>query len=74
MTYYIMTCLWVFFQFKGFFAQQNQEELDYSALLDDEENLDASPSEPVELILPRVQPGRFSKFISLATWHFEISD
>ncbi|XP_033744669.1 uncharacterized protein LOC117330483 isoform X1 [Pecten maximus] len=44
-------------KYKGFYAQQNKEELDYSTLLNDEDNLDPSPSDDVEMILPRIQPG-----------------
>ena len=39
------------------------KEVDYSALLQDDENLDESPSEPVEVILPKDQEGNMCQRI-----------
>lgn len=35
----------------------SNQTVDYSALLQDEDNLDPSPSEPLEIVLPKDQDG-----------------
>lgn len=47
------------FQYKGVYRTVNPQNIDYSSILDDEDNLDASPSETVEIVLPRHQEGLY---------------
>ena len=44
-------------QYKGAYKNTNPQDMDYSLLLEDEDNLDASPSEPIEITLPRNMDG-----------------
>ena len=44
-------------QYKGVYRNTMPQNIDYSALLQDEENLDPSPSDEVEVILPTNQEG-----------------
>ena len=43
-------------QYKGAYKNTNPQDMDYSLLLEDD-NLDASPSEPLEITLPKNQDG-----------------
>ncbi|ESO91438.1 hypothetical protein LOTGIDRAFT_153880 [Lottia gigantea] len=45
---------------KGFFKNVDPQDIDYAAILNDDENLDESPSEPLEICLPRDQEGFLS--------------
>ncbi|KAK3101597.1 hypothetical protein FSP39_004737 [Pinctada imbricata] len=44
-------------KYKGVYRNTMPQDIDYSALLQDEENLDPSPSEEVQVILPTNQEG-----------------
>ncbi|XP_041347758.1 uncharacterized protein LOC121367568 [Gigantopelta aegis] len=54
-------------RYRGFFKNTDPQDLDYTAILQDEDDLDESPSDPVEVILPRHQDG----FLSTLTAEFE---
>ena len=47
----------LFYQYKGVYRNVSLQTVDYSALLQDEDNLDPSPSEPLEIVLPKDQDG-----------------
>lgn len=49
--------LLLFFQYKGAYKNTAPQDMDYSLLLEDEDNLDASPSEPLEITLPKNMDG-----------------
>ena len=51
-------CLFKLLQYKGAFKNTNPQDLDYGLLLEDEDNLDSSPSEPLEITLPKNQDGK----------------
>ncbi|XP_012935394.1 uncharacterized protein LOC101845075 isoform X2 [Aplysia californica] len=44
-------------KYKSYFKSMETKEVDYMALLQDDDNLDESPSEPLEVILPKDQEG-----------------
>ncbi|KAL5013163.1 hypothetical protein ScPMuIL_007433 [Solemya velum] len=44
-------------KYKGFYKNVDPQTLDYTTLLDDDECLDPSPSEPLEIVLPKTQEG-----------------
>ena len=44
-------------QYKGAYKNSNPQDMDYGLLLDDEDNLDSSPSEPLEITLPNNMDG-----------------
>ena len=48
------------FQFKNYYKSVESKEIDYTALLQDDDNLDESPSDPVEVSLPKDQDGKSS--------------
>ncbi|XP_063446523.1 uncharacterized protein LOC134726026 isoform X8 [Mytilus trossulus] len=47
-------------KYKGVYRTVNPQNIDYCAILDDEDNLDASPSETLEVVLPRTQEGNIN--------------
>lgn len=47
-------------KYKGVYRTVNPQNIDYSSILDDEDNLDASPSETLEIVLPRHQEGNLN--------------
>lgn len=52
-----LTLRYFFFQYKGVYRNVSLQAVDYSALLQDEDNLDPSPSDPLEIVLPKDQDG-----------------
>lgn len=46
-----------YLQYKGAYKNTNPQDMDYGLLLEDEDNLDASPSEPLEITLPKNMDG-----------------
>nr|XP_034305803.1 uncharacterized protein LOC105321045 isoform X1 [Crassostrea gigas] len=44
-------------KYKGVYRNVSLQAVDYSALLQDEDNLDPSPSDPLEIVLPKDQDG-----------------
>lgn len=49
------------------------QAVDYSALLQDEDNLDPSPSEPLEIVLPKDQDGKYKELCIVWSDHLKQS-
>ena len=49
------------------------KEIDFAAILQDDENLDESPSEPVNVSLPRDQDGETLFMFSWARYKLQVS-
>ncbi|XP_048739977.2 uncharacterized protein LOC125654190 isoform X5 [Ostrea edulis] len=60
-------------KYKGVYRNVSLQTVDYSALLQDEDNLDPSPSEPLEIVLPKDQDG-YIKGIECTFKHDEDRD
>ncbi|KAL3853216.1 hypothetical protein ACJMK2_016773 [Sinanodonta woodiana] len=54
-------------KYKGFYKNTNPQDLDYEYLLSDDDNLDSSPSEPLEVVLPQNQDGYLHSLSSFFT-------
>ncbi|KAK3579080.1 hypothetical protein CHS0354_029940 [Potamilus streckersoni] len=54
-------------KYKGFYKNTNPQDLNYEYLLSDDDNLDSSPSEPLEVVLPQNQDGYLQSLSSFFT-------
>lgn len=65
-----LTLINFFFQYKGVYRNVSLQAVDYSALLQDEDNLDPSPSDPLEIVLPKDQDGIKNYPSQTTSWLF----